>query len=113
VPRLKVEYQATPSLFFRLVGQYDSNYRDALRDDSRTEGAILVLDRSTGEYNRTAKIRRNFFQVDWLVSYRPTPGTVVFVGYGRSQSEPETYRFSNFTRLQDGYFVKLSYRFRV
>jgi len=113
VPRLKAEYQVTPSLFVRVVGQYDSSFRDKLRDDSRTGDPILVYNPSTGEYRPTSQFRRNQFRFDWLVSYRPTPGTVMFVGYGNSSREPQTYRFKNLERLSDGFFLKLSYLFRV
>lgn len=113
VPRLKVEYQITPSLFVRLVGQYDANYRDDLRDNSRTDDPILILDRETGEYNRTAELRNNNITFDWLVSFRPQPGTVVFLGYGSSLTEPNTYRFRDMQRNFDGFFLKLSYLFRV
>jgi hypothetical protein len=113
VPRLKAEYQITPSIFVRVVVQYDSNYRDALRDNSRTDDPILVLDRATGEYSRTVKERRNNFQFDWLFSFRPNPGTVIFLGYGSSLSEPSTYRFRDLQRNADGFFLKLSYLFRV
>ncbi|NNE68805.1 MAG: hypothetical protein HKN29_00425, partial [Rhodothermales bacterium] len=112
VPRLKVEYQVTPSLFVRVVGQYDSNFVDALRDDSRTNRPILVL-QDDGSYEPIPARRSNSFRADWLLSYRPTPGTVLFLGYGTSLSEPSTYRFSDFTRLSDGFFLKLSYRWRV
>ncbi len=113
VPRLKVEYQMTPSLFVRVVGQYDSNFRDALRDDSRTNRPIVVLDESSGTYSPVGERRTNSFQFDWLFSYRPTPGTVLFLGYAANLSEPQTYRFNDFTRLNDGFFLKLSYRYRV
>ncbi len=113
VPRLKAEYQVTSSLFIRLVGQYDSNFVDALRDDSRTDEPILILDRNTGAYHQSTKFRRNQFRVDWLVSFRPDPGTVLFVGYGNSSREPNTYRFRDLERTNDGFFLKLSYLFRV
>ncbi|MDA1028513.1 MAG: DUF5916 domain-containing protein [Bacteroidetes bacterium] len=113
VPRLKAEYQVTPSLFIRLVGQYDSNFVDALRDDSRTEEPILILNPSTGVYSKSTAFRRNTFRVDWLVSFRPDPGTVLFVGYGNSSREPNTYRFRDLQRTNDGFFLKLSYLFRV
>lgn len=113
VPRLKVEYQITPSIFLRLVGQYDANFVDTLRDNSRTEDPILILDRETGEYNRTQRRRSNNFRIDWLFSYRPNPGTVLFFGYGSSLSEPQTFRFSDLRRTSDGFFLKLSYLFRV
>lgn len=113
VPRLKVEYQLTRAIFLRLVGQYDANFRDDLRDNSRTDDPILIFDSSTGTYNRTSRIRRNALRVDWLFSYRPNPGTVVFLGYGSSLDEPETFRFRSLERLNDGFFLKLSYLFRV
>jgi hypothetical protein len=113
VPRLKVEYQVTPSLFLRVVGQYDSNFVDNLRDASRTERPIVIQDSETGEFSPILASRRNVLQFDWLVSYRPTPGTVAFLGYGSTMTEPSTYRFSDFSRLSDGFFLKLSYRYRV
>ncbi len=112
VPRLKVEYQITPTLFVRFVGQYRSLYKDALRDDSRTNFPIYYL-ASDGSYVKADSRRSNNIQADFLVSYRPTPGTVVFVGYGTAKSEQDTYRFRNFTRQGDGFFMKLSYLFRV
>ncbi len=113
VPRLKVEYQITSSLFLRLVGQYDSFFVDDLRDNSRTDDPILVIDRDSGTYSRASARRSNNFRVDWLFSYRPTPGTVLFLGYGSSLREPHTYRFRNLERVSDGFFLKLSYLFRV
>ncbi|MBX2818493.1 MAG: carbohydrate binding family 9 domain-containing protein [Rhodothermaceae bacterium] len=113
VPRLKAEYQITPSIFLRLVGQYDSNYVDELRDNSRTDDPILILDRDTGIFERTTETRANRFRVDWLFSYRPTPGTVLFLGYGSSLQEPQSFRFRNLRRFNDGFFAKFSYLFRV
>ena len=113
VPRLKVEYQITPSIFLRLVGQYDANYVDALRDNSRTDDPILILDRDTGLYERTVESRTNRFRLDWLFSYRPTPGTVLFLGYGSSLQEPQSFRFRDLQRRNDGFFAKFSYLFRV
>jgi hypothetical protein len=112
VPRLKVEYQLTRSLFLRFVGQYDAEQQDALRDDSRTGLPIVILDPRTGTYVRTGPSVRNDFRVDWLVSYRPTPGTVVFAGYGSSLEEDDAFRFRGLRRAADGFFLKLSYLFR-
>ena len=113
VPRLKAEYQITPSIFLRLVGQYDSNFVDDLRDNSRTEDPILIYDTETGDYARATKSRSNSFRFDWLFSYRPTPGTVLFLGYGSSLHEPQSFRFRDLQRMNDGFFMKLSYLFRV
>ncbi len=113
VPRLKIEYQLSRPIFLRLIGQYTSNETDALRDDSRTSGAILIRDPVTGVFTRTAPTASNAFRIDWLFSYRPTPGTVAFVGYGSSLAEPSAFRFRSLTRVGDGFFAKLSYLFRV
>jgi uncharacterized protein DUF5916 len=48
VPRVKVEYQVTRSLFLRAVGQYATHWQDSLRDDSRTNDPILIRDPQTG-----------------------------------------------------------------
>lgn len=113
VPRLKVEYQLSRPIFLRVIGQYTSNQTDALRDDSRTGGAILVRDPATGALTRTAPTASNTFRADWLFSYRPTPGTVVFVGYGASLDDARAFRFRNLARTSDGFFVKVSYLFRA
>jgi hypothetical protein len=113
VPRLKVEYQLTRSIFLRFVGQYDAEVTDSLRDDSRTGLPILYWDADIGVYRPTARSTRNDFRVDWLFSYRPTPGTVVFAGYGSGLEEPDAFRFRGLRRVGDGFFVKLSYLFRV
>lgn len=112
IPRLKVEYQLARPIFFRVVGQYTSNHTDALRDDSRTNGAILIRDPSTGALTRTQASTVNAFRVDWLFSYHPTPGTVAYLGYGSSLTEPTPFQFRGLTRTTDGFFVKLSYLFR-
>lgn len=113
VPRLKIEYQLSRPIFIRLIGQYTSNETDSLRDDSRTNGPILVRDPRTGAFTRTPRVVSNVARVDWLFSYHPTPGTVVYLGYGNSLEEPLAFRFRGFTRVSDGFFAKLSYLFHV
>jgi hypothetical protein len=44
-----------------------------------------------------------------LFSYRPTPGTVFFVGYGGSLTEPDPLAFDRLRRVNDAFFVKASY----
>jgi hypothetical protein len=113
VPRLKLEYQITRAIFVRFVGQYDAETRDSLRDNSRTEDPILIRNPTTDVFERTTRRVRNTLQVDWLFSFRPTPGTVVFAGYGSTLSEEGAFRFTGLERRRDGFFVKLSYLFRV
>jgi hypothetical protein len=105
IPRIKVEYQVSPPIFLRLVGQYAARSRSPLRD--RNGNSILVngvLD--TG--NTT-----NEFSADWLFSYRPVPGTLVYLGYGSTLEEPQQFRFQQLHRTRDGFFGKISYLFRL
>jgi len=53
------------------------------------------------------------FRVDWLFSYRPVPGTVIFAGYGSTFDDRFPFRFQALSRTTDGFFVKLSYLFRA
>ncbi len=113
VPRLKVEYQLSRSIFFRFVGQYDARQQDTLRDDSRTGLSVVIRDPATGVYVPATAFEQNLLRVDWLFSYQPRPGTVVFAGYGSSLDEPQALRFNQLRRTADGFFVKVSYLFRM
>ncbi|MFN8579534.1 MAG: hypothetical protein U0163_00950, partial [Gemmatimonadaceae bacterium] len=112
IPRLKVEYQLSRSIFLRAVGQYTAQFQDDLRDDSRTNDPLLVRN-SQGVYERALGYKNNLFQTDLLFSYLPTPGTVVYLGYGNTSTEDQPFRFSKMDRVHDGFFVKMSYLFRV
>jgi len=113
IPRLKLEYQLTRAIFVRFVGQYDAFEQDDLRDDTRTGDPILIRNPATGVYERALGYSTNDFRVDWLFSYQPTPGTVIFAGYGSSLAEADRLRFRGLERTADGFFLKLSYLFRV
>jgi hypothetical protein len=105
IPRIKVEYQVSPPIFVRLVGQYAARSRSPLED--RNGNPILVngvLD--TGSTT-------NEFSADWLFSYRPVPGTLVYLGYGSTLDEPREFRFRDLRRTRDGFFGKISYLFRL
>jgi len=109
VPRIKVEYQVSRPLFLRFVGQYDSRTRDALRDP-RTDLPIATV--TNGLATLASKVTTHDIRADWLVSFVPNPGTVVFAGYGASLTEPDAFHFHEMQRVRDGFFVKLSYLFR-
>jgi hypothetical protein len=105
IPRIKLEYQVSPPIFLRVVGQYTARSRSPLID--RNGNPILVdgvLD--TGETS-------NEFSTDWLFSYRPVPGTLVYLGYGSTLDEPREFRFHDLQRTRDGFFGKVSYLFRL
>ena len=106
IPRVKMEYQLARPLFVRLVSQYTATRRDALVDP-RT-GTVIVL--GSGPSTATSS---NVLRTDWLFSYRPTPGTVFFAGYGGSMSEEDPLAFQRLRRTSDAFFVKGSYVFRL
>jgi hypothetical protein len=111
IPRLKLEYQVSRPIFVRFVGQYDGLKVDALRDDSRTGDPILI--RTATGFRPAPATERGGLRVDWLFSYQPSPGTVFFAGYGSSLGSEHLFRPGDLERTSDGFFLKLSYLFRM
>ncbi len=105
IPRLKMEYQVSPPIFLRLVGQYSSRSRSPLED--RNGNPILVA----GVRDSGSAI--NELSMDWLFSYRPVPGTLVYLGYGSTLESPRELRFQDLRQTRDGFFGKISYLFRL
>jgi hypothetical protein len=114
IPRLEVDYQLTRSLFVRYIGQYVAQ-RQAALEDAVTGQPLLYDPTGTGGYAPVAGFVSNNFRNDVLVSFKPSPGTVGFLGYGASLTEPNAFGFSTsqLTRTADGFFVKLSYLWRL
>ncbi len=110
IPRLKIEYQLARPVFIRFVGQYTVDQLSALKDPAT---GFPLMSRSGTRYVVTTARKTNDVRVDLLFSYRPNPGTVVFFGYGSSLNETDSFAFSDVNRVRDGFFVKLSYLFRV
>ena len=111
IPRLKLEYQVTRAIFFRYVGQYDAERRDALRDPR--SGLPLEVDRGNGTLALAGATQSNVFRNDWLFSFQPSPGTTFFAGYGATLEEDESFRFRSVQRTSDGFFLKFSWLFRM
>ncbi len=111
IPRLKVEYQLTRSVFLRAVGEYDVSEQDDLRDETRTFYPLIINGK------RALATRSASFHGDYLFSYRPNPGTVLFFGYGSRADAPpnplERFNFQPLIRSSDYFFVKYSYLFRM
>jgi len=112
-PRVKIEYQLSRPIFLRVVGEYTTERRDSLRDESRTNAPILVFDPTTNLYTRTRPFGHRSFRGDFLFSYQPTPGTVLFAGYGSTLRDPTEMGQSTLQRAEDGFFLKLSYLFQM
>jgi len=84
-----------------------------LRDDTRTGAPILVLDSETHAYVRTTPFGHRSFRGDFLFSYQPNPGTVLFAGYGSTLRDPNELGRTRLRRSEDGFFLKLSYLFQL
>jgi len=106
IPRLKAEYQLARPLFVRVVSQYTATSREALVDP-RTGSTIML---ASGASRPSAS---NTLRSDVLLSYRPSPGTVFFVGYGGSLNEEDPLAFTHLRRTSDAFFVKGSYVLRT
>ena len=104
IPRVKVEYQLTRAMFFRVVSEYHSQRLDALRAPG---GRVLYIAGMPSAPSESSRLR-----LDWLMSYQPVPGTVAFLGYGTGMDAPQSDAYSTLRRSDDAFFVKLAYQFR-
>ena len=113
IPRLEVDYQITRALFVRYIGQYVAE-RQAAPHDAATGDPLLLANAGGGGYAALPGVSSNTFDNYFLLSYKPSPGTVFFLGYGTSLTEPTAFAFSRtaLTRTGDGVFVKASYSWR-
>jgi hypothetical protein len=117
IPRLKLEYQIARPLFVRLVGEYASSEQDALRDDGRTNAPLIVNGALSPAFTDGT------FRSDFLLSYRPVPGTVFFMGYGagyadmrddpRSFTIPRSLGLPGLSLTDNVFYVKASYLYRM
>ena len=114
IPRVKVEYQVTRAIFVRVVAEQNRDFVDTLRDDSRTNLPVYIRN-AVGIYQPALRTSTDRVRLDWLFSYQPTPGTVVFAGYGSSLEEPGVTADVRrpYRRISDGFFAKISYLFRL
>ena len=114
IPRIKTEYQLSRAIFLRYIGQYLAEDRTALVD-GRTGLPLIASPGGIDRFGPSAAFLVNDFRNDFLFSYKPTPGTVFFVGYGASLTEPSAFAFrpDALRRVSDGFFLKASYRYRM
>jgi hypothetical protein len=105
IPRLRAELQPTRALLFRAVAEYRAERQAALRD-ARTGAPLLVADEPVDA------IRLGSLRYDLLASFRPTPGTIAFIGYGSSLEGRADFALRDLERHRDGFFIKLAYQFR-
>lgn len=113
VPYLEIAYQLSRPIFIRFIGQYNSSWQANLRDDGRTNDPLLIRDPTTGVYSPLTRYLSNAVTSNFLFSYQPTPGTVFFLGYGGGYTEPWAFNFTGLTRMNDNFFIKVSYLFHL
>lgn len=105
IPRVKLQYQFTRALFIRAIVQYNLQERDALRtpvgDTLRVDGEVK------------GPVDEGRMRYDFLVSYEPSPGTILYAGWSRAMEGPETYRYGDLSPVNEGLFLKVSYLFRL
>ncbi|WP_309672523.1 DUF5916 domain-containing protein [Gemmatimonas sp.] len=111
-PRIRTEYQVTRQFFVRVIGERSVVTQDSLRDDTRTE-APIHLRGVDGSLRRAAAFERTRARIDVLLSYLPSPGTVVYLGYGDALSANRPGVPERLQRTRDQFFMKLSYLFRL
>jgi hypothetical protein len=58
-------------------------------------------------------VRQRSFRSDWLFSFQPTPGPVLFAGYGNTLAAQDAARERGMRRTRDGLFLKYSYLIRL
>lgn len=103
IPWLKLEYQMTRSIFFRVVGQYQSKRQGLLFDP--IDGNPLAIDGLIPGSSNS-----NGLRLDGLVSFKPTPFIIAYFGYGSSLVTDRTLSLANLNRMSDGFFMKIAYQ---
>lgn len=105
IPRARIQYHLSRAVFARAIVQYNLQQRDALRTP---DGTPLLVGGRPSESLEGGEV-----QYDLLLSYEPSPGTLVYAGWSRVREGPQTYRFGELTPVAEGLFVKVSYLFRL
>ncbi len=112
VPRVRMEYQVSRQVFVRVIGEVARLQQDSLRDDSRTDRPVYFRG-ADGTLTRAVAFDRLRGRLDFLFSYLPTPGTVVYLGYGNTSRADRPGGTSGLQPNRDVFFAKLSYLFRL
>ena len=119
IPRIRAQYQFSKSLFLRGIFEYEKVERQPLLDPvdglplefcsedfestSSTDGLLCNALTGSDGYE---------IHVEALLSYEPSPGTVMYIGYTREMDDTGAFRFRRVEPQADGLFAKVSYRFR-
>jgi hypothetical protein len=106
ISRARVRYQFNRALSARVMAQYSLQNREPLRDPA-TGAPLWVRGR------RDDGVEKGDFGFDVLASYEASPGRVVYLGWARQMTGPDTYRYDRMDPQAEGLFLKLSYLMRM
>ncbi len=105
-----VEYQLSRAFQLRVITQYSIDARNDLRDEGRTN---LPLVGATGSgWAPLSSYDHRGLQTNFLFTYLPNPGTVVYFGYGNVAVRPDLAGRNSFGAMRSDFFLKLSYLWR-
>jgi len=107
-----LEYQLSRAFQLRLITQYSAASQPDLRDDGRTN-LPLVVSNGSGGYTPLLAYDNRSFQNNFLFTYLPNPGTVVYFGYGNVAARPDLALQPRLGAVQSDFFLKLSYLWRM
>jgi hypothetical protein len=107
-----LEYQLSRAFQLRLISQYAIDARDSLHDDSRTNLPIVIKG-ADGSYAPTVAYSNRQLLNNFLFTYLPNPGTVIYLGYGTLDARPDLLGRARLGSVQSDLFLKISYLFRT
>ena len=113
IPRLKVEYQVTRPIFVRVGRRVRRDWQDDLRDDSRTDLPIFIRNPETGGYERASAFRGSRSAATGCspISRRRAPCSSPATA--TRSPMPSDGPLKRLERTSDGFFLKISYLFRL
>ncbi|MES1259273.1 MAG: DUF5916 domain-containing protein, partial [Gemmatimonadota bacterium] len=106
-----LEYQLSRAFQLRVISSYSIDSRDALRDDSRTN--LPLVAQSGATYVPLLAHDFRGLQTNFLFTYLPNPGTVLYFGYGNLRQQPDGLNRPQLGPVQSDFFLKLSYLWRM
>ncbi len=112
VPVLTAVYQPSRAFQFRIITQYALDKQDSLRDASRTDLPIFYAN-ADGSFARAAAFTNASLQADFLFTYFPNPGTVIYLGYGTLDQQPMPDGRLRLGPARSDFFLKVSYLWRM
>ncbi len=83
-------------------------------DELRRTGDIKAIGLGVNEAKPIADaLDRGDFGANLLLSFEPSPGTLMYLGWTRQMSGPDTWDLSRHRRMAEGLFLKFSYLYRL